>query len=263
MTIIAEFDTKKLISYLKPGHRVLIDFRHGLGDVIMFMPLYMKLKELYPDTIFHLKLAKGRGDFFDKTPDTIDTYDYVFMIAFFESCDKPGKLSKPEYCCVHELGLPFNSSLDFTWKPHECKSPFIGVNFQCNSNSSYNVPYRIAKQVWDTIVSVGLIPIEIYFKHPQFNESNQPYDFVTCSTRHGKATVEAFMGALQQCRAFVGVNSGSLCAATAMYPERTLHLHTKHLYSYYYKGAKVKTLDASGFSPFKVQEFVNWLKATL
>lgn len=257
--IITEYSRKKLVEYLEPNIKVLIDFPHGLGDDVMFMPLFLKLKELYPAVQLDLKLAAGRADFFGGH-EPLENYKYIFKITFHETPDKGGNKTKPEFCCIHELGIPFTEQLDFTWKPEPVSSPFVAVNFMCNSNSNYNVSYVIAKKIYNNIRDNGLIPIEIYFEHPQYNRNNGKYDFIVASTRGVKPSVEVFVGVLQQCRAFIGVNSGSLCMATAMYPSKVIHLHTRHSFSFYHKKDDIVTIDATGLTHFNEVKFDELVK---
>lgn len=47
--LIKDYNNKKLIQYLNDKDKVLILFNdHGIGDVFMFMPLYLRLKQLFP-----------------------------------------------------------------------------------------------------------------------------------------------------------------------------------------------------------------------
>ena len=63
--MITEYRNKKLIDYLKNGQNVLILFNdHGLGDVVMFMPLYERLKQMFPGVHFNLKCNRGQ-EFFE------------------------------------------------------------------------------------------------------------------------------------------------------------------------------------------------------
>ena len=107
--LISDFSRKKLVEYLEPGIKVLIDFPHGLGDDVMFMPLYLRLKSRYPQTQIDLKLAPGREDFFGGH-EALENYKYIFRLTFFETPDKPGRFAKPEFCCMRELGIPFSTS---------------------------------------------------------------------------------------------------------------------------------------------------------
>lgn len=256
MIIVTDFSKTKLVSYLKPGMKVKLDFRHGLGDCVMFMPLYLRLQELYPETTIHVAAASG-NDLFGPV-NAVEWYDLIAVLTFHETPDKPGMLSKPEYCCLHELGIPFDASLNFTWKPAPKANRLIGVNFMCNSNSNYNVPYRHAKVIWVALQDMGMIPIEIYFRHKQYNCQNEKYDFVNCTTRGVVPSVDTFTSIMQTCTAFAGVNSGSLCMAMALYPERCLHLHTKYDVRYYNKN-EVNTLDCRNNATLDCRKLLDWI----
>lgn len=259
MQVIYDYSHKKVADYLLTGCKALIDFPHGLGDDVMFMPLLVKMRELYPQSEIDVRWADGRTDVFPQPKQTA-YYDYVFKMAFRETPDEARfrAYSKPECCCIKELGIPFDLSMDFTWQPPKFDSPFIGVSFMCNSNSHNNIPYSVAKQVWTAIQERGMIPIEIYFHHQQFNTKNKPYDFINCSTRGVKPSVEAFTATLQSCRGFVGVNSGTLCMTSAMYPDRVLHLYNRHHFTFYRK-RPVNFIVADGCSQFNFAELCRWI----
>ena len=56
VNVISNFKDKKLVEYLKDGMRVMILFNwHGMGDCIMFLPLYYKLNKMYSNVNFNLK----------------------------------------------------------------------------------------------------------------------------------------------------------------------------------------------------------------
>lgn len=258
---VTDYRHKKLIEYLKPGITALIEFPHGLGDDVMFMPLFLKLRELYPLCTIDLNVASGREDVFGIYKSNIEKYDYQFLITFPESHDYIGHYSKPEYCCLTELGIPFTKELDFSWQPPATDSHIIGVNFECNSNPILNVNYNVAKTVWNAIQDNGFIPIEIYFNHEQFNQCNQKYDFISATTRGVKPSVTAFTSVIRSCKAFVGVNSGSLCMAVATLPKgNVVHLHTKYPFDYYHKWDDTITYDATNITSFDAVSFFNYIK---
>lgn len=259
MIIVRDFSKKKVSDYLKDGIKALLYFPHGLGDDVMFMPLLLRLRELYPQSEIDVQWADGR-DLFPQ-PKELTYYDYVFYIIFHETPTDSRyiKYSKPECCCVEELGIQWDESLDFTWKPETIESPFIGVSFMCNSNPNYNIPYSVAKQVWQAIQYCGKVPIEIYFMHQQYNPKNKPYDFITCTTRGVTPSVKTFTATLQACKAFIGVNTGALCMAAAMYPERVLHLQNKFPFTFYRK-RKVEYIIADGLSYFDPAPVIEWIR---
>ena len=71
---VTDYRHKKLIEYLKPGITALIEFPHGLGDDVMFMPLFLKLRELYPLCTIDLNVASGREDVFGIYKSNIEKY---------------------------------------------------------------------------------------------------------------------------------------------------------------------------------------------
>ena len=130
INVISNFKDKKLVEYLKDGMRVMILFNwHGMGDCIMFLPLYYKLKKMYPNVSFNLKCNVGQ-EIFDDINDK--EYDIYFDIIFPEFNDKRyyphtvGK-SKPHICCCTELGIPFSKEMEFTWKPDKIIDSGISV----------------------------------------------------------------------------------------------------------------------------------------
>lgn len=243
--IINNFDNKKLSEYLKPGLRVLIKFdRHGIGDMIMFQPCYQRLKGLYPDVEFHLKPNKDQ-QYFAESPGA--PIDLVFDIAFRESAGMPlpahaHPMSKPQRCCKQELGIPFDRSLDFTWRPRPIEHPLkikdncIGVVFQVQSQPSKGLDSAKARLVWDYIKHQGFTPIEVSFNNPNHNIKNKRASFLDYSCRDFEASEENMFSVLQQCKGFVGVNTGTFCAATCILNGSVLHLYTGYYhFSPWYK----------------------------
>ena len=100
--MIEEYKNKKLSEYVKPGGRYLIRFGHGLGDTIMFMPAFLKLKTDYPDSTFHIHLECGQElEWVSHRDDGY--YDEIFHIDFPMS--EGSGITKTEKCCQDELGI--------------------------------------------------------------------------------------------------------------------------------------------------------------
>src|SRR6056297_59847 len=87
MIHIDNYKDKKLIDYIIPGDNVLIRFGHGLGDTIMFVPIFKKIVNQYPDCNISLYVECGQEemieikDYVVKKPKLSD-YDYVFDLHF-------------------------------------------------------------------------------------------------------------------------------------------------------------------------------------
>lgn len=236
---------KKVVDYLKSGQKVLIKFDwHGMGDCVMFLPLYNRLKELYPDVSFNLVCNYGQEYFEDKND---DKYDIDFDIVFPEFNNKyfgynfHGK-SKPEICCEYELGIPFTEDIEFTWEPNKVEDSgiiipknAIGVAFQVTSNPNKSIEESVAFYIWDAIKQLGFTPVEIHFSHKLQNERNSMYGFIDRTCRTEKASVNNCIDVINKCKGFIGVNTGTFCMATAMKNGNVLHMYKMHHFSPNYK----------------------------
>jgi hypothetical protein len=240
--VISSYATKRLTQYLSPGLRVLVKFDwHGLGDMIMFQPLYQRMKELYPDVEWHLKGNKDQ-QYFEETPDA--EVDIEFNITFPETpilVNKGFRLTKPEACAVLELGIPWEPSLEFTWNPDHWNTELrieencIGMVFQCNSDPSKNPPPGLTQLFWQRVKKHGFTPIEVQFCNPNHNSKNGRCAWVDYSCRDFEPTVENVISVLKQCKGFIGVNTGTFCAATCLKGGHVLHLHTRYHFQEFYK----------------------------
>jgi hypothetical protein len=234
MHIVRYFGNKRLVEYLKNGMNVLISFEnHGMGDCVMFIPLYNRLKETYPNVNFSLKCGPGQEIFNDIN---CDSFDYCFVIEFPEFYFKRDYgsfdgMSKPEICAVYELGIPFDSSIEFTWHPDSiCNSEInvndntIGVAFQVTSNPNKSINYDCAKVIWEMIKEYGYTPLEVHFEHGLGNPRNKKYDFIDNTCRNYEPNIDNVIGVINKCKGFIGVNTGTFCMATSMKNGNTLHM---------------------------------------
>ena len=240
--LIKDFSGKRLVEYLKPGMRVLVKFDwHGVGDMIMFQPLYQKLKQLYPDVEFHLK---GNSDhqYFYETPEA--PVDIIFDITFRETTgirDDGHFWSKPEYCAVKELGIPWEPSLEFSWKPDKwntdlkIKDNCIGFIAQVQSCPDKGLAWDTAMFLWNRIKAKGFTPIEVTFRNLNKNAKNGKCSFIDYTCRDMEPTVENMISVIKQCKGFVGVNTGTFCAATCIMDGHVLHLYKRHHFGDFYK----------------------------
>ncbi len=245
MQAITNLFEKRLVDYLFDGAKVLVLFDwHGMGDCVMFMPLYKRLKQLYPNVHFNLKCNNGQ-EYFEEID--CDDFDFSFNVEFCEfNMSKYGfvfeGLSKPEICAIYELGIPFDESLEFTWKPDkiidsEIKLPqnAIGVAFQVTSNPTKSISEDCARVVWDTIKECGYTPIEVHFEHCIKNDRNKKYSFIDLTCRDFEAKIENVVDVISKCKGFVGVNTGTFCMATSMMNGNVLHLYKRHHFAPNYK----------------------------
>lgn len=241
--VIKNYKEKRVVDYLKPGLKALVKFdRHGLGDVIMFQPLYQRLKTLYPNVEWHLK-ANCDQQYFEETPDA--SVDIIFDIQFPETVSifkgSNYALSKPEACAILELGIPWTKDLEFSWEPRswnadlKIKENCIGFVYQVQSDPSKGLNTGTGANFWRKIKEAGFTPIEVQFHNPNANKKNGRAAFVNYSCRDFEASVENLIAVLKQCRGFVGVNTGTFCAATCVMHGHVLALNTRYPFAPFYK----------------------------
>lgn len=254
--MITDFSKKKLVEYLKPGQKVLIRFGHGLGDTILFIPLFEKLKQLYPQVHFDLYVESGQEEIWEsiKDKDALG-YDLVFSLDFPMS--EGSKWTKPELCCVNELGIePMTALAKLPQKP----SPFVALHFQGTAlPDSVNFPEEIAHQIWEEVKESGKIPIECHFEHVFHNPRNMRYSFIDNSVRNYKANLSNLFGLLQHSFAFIGIASGPFIAALSIMPERTFFLESSHRLSTYTK-AKIPKINLQDWKPGLIKQWLEKLK---
>jgi len=250
--MITEFKEKKLVEYLKDGQKILIRFGHGWGDTQMFMPIFYRIRELYPNILFDIYLECGQEDIFGKPQFLEDEYDLVFSLNFPMS--EGSHLTKQEKCCLEEIGIEGISEIAILPPKN---SPIISVHFQgtCLPNS-VNCPYDVSKQIWQEIKDFGKIPIECHFQHIFHNPLNKKYDFIDNSVRNYKANLHNLIGIIQNSYAFIGVASGPLVTALSVMPERTMFLQRHHEISNYTK----KKITYINVFDYKKGEVIKWLK---
>ena len=256
---IDNYKEKKLVKWLYPNANVLIIFNHGLGDTIMFYPVYETLKDVYPDVNFHLYVTNGQEEIFDASPLEDEKYDLIFHLHY-PMCEHT-KMTKNEYCCLEEIGIdPRSTVKEFATIP-SYPSPFIAVHLNGTAlPGSVNCPVDYAKQIWNDIIEEGFVPIECHYKHIFHNPVNSQMPFITNTVRNCKATLPSLFGLLQHCSGFIGVASGPLTVALSLYPERVMYLKKgHHIYSYSKKD--ISWVDvAKEYDTVKMKNFLQSLR---
>jgi len=253
--LIEEYKNKKLAEYIKPNGKYLIRFGHGLGDTIMFLPAFDKLRAEYADCTFHLHLECGQelewGSYRDD-----GTYDEIFHLDF-PMCEGESGITKMMKCCRDELGIK-SPTID-TAKLEQKENPFVAVHFQGTAlPGSVNCPEEIAKQIWNEIISAGKIPIEIHFEHIFHNPVNNRYPFITRSMRDLRPRISTLIAAIQHCFAFVGVASGPFVAALSCLPGRVMYIQKYHMVESYTRSA-IPVVDVLNFKSGEVHKWLNSL----
>ena len=270
---IENYCKKRLVDHLSDGDRVLIRFdNHGLGDIIMFHPMYERLKQLFPLVSFHLSTNIDQK-YFEDTP-TFDV-DKVFKINFPETAqpflpfDRADGISKVENCAKNELGIPFDASLEFTWTPKRWNEDLkigdncVGFVSQVQSCPSKGLDNVLGAKIWNTIKACGYTPIEVVFQNPNLNKCNNRPEFVDYSCRDMEPSVENAIAVIRQCKKFIGVNTGTFCMSVCLLGDNTLHLKKRYPFAPWYKRIKpvreiccqdLEHLDNNGLNLFLTQK---------
>lgn len=234
MPIIIEpyYEKKTIAEYLieYPSiSKIGIVFCHGVGDCVMFMNPFDKLRALFPQVHFDIILQRGLGQevLFPGCITVLDinkdiesmNHNYIFKVHFPVEIDG---MTKSELCCDTELGIKHITG----HKPiSKISSPLVAVHFQNTALPSvFNTPYDVAKQIWQEIKDAGCIPIEMDFTHVFHNPINEKYDFIDCHVRSISPTLEKLIGLLSSCKAAICAVSGNLHLSLSIMPDRVFFL---------------------------------------
>lgn len=235
MQYISSFDSKKLIEYLRPGQRIMIDYPHGLGDVLMFAPYFNRLKELFPDVEFHLNTTPDKIRLLPQWIPTCN-YDYVFRLSahFVEGRGKYTGMTKPEANCIFDLGISYDPSIEYAdvfhlreRYPIPESSLLIGFSFfSTHFPGEIDCRESFGRRLWSEAEERGYIPIELQFFQSgnQHNLENRKFHFVTNTTRKCKPDVRALLGLVSVCAGVVSVATGTYHLGMTMMPNQTLFL---------------------------------------
>jgi hypothetical protein len=230
--LIKKYEHKKLVEYLSPNMRILLRFGHGLGDTLMFLPLYKRLQDLYPDVHFDLYVESGQEEIWGTcTNKDSPDHDYIFHLDFPMS--EGSGYTKAEWCCIRELGIEPPNGIH----PIDTyDSPLVAVHFQGTAlPGSVNCHPDIARMIWNEIVGMGKVPIEVHYEHLFHNPVNTQYPFITNTLRGCHPSISRLIGVIQRCSHFIGVASGPFVVALATIPDTTLLLEHMHKLTDYVK----------------------------
>jgi len=264
---ITEYGNKKVVDYIKelertkpPGERkVLCRFGHGLGDTLMFMPTFWRLRELYPTTRIDLYIESGQEEIFhsvsaDKAAD-FEEYDHIFVLHFPMS--EGSEITKSQRCCVEELGIdPITDVAPIPEKP----SPFVAVHFHGTAlPDNVGCSEDVARLIWIDIIAAGKIPIECHYEHLFHNPVNEKFSFISNTVRDCVPSLHSLFGLLQHSFAFIGVASGPFVAALSCMADRMMYIQKDHrLETYTHKPIPRIKLE-EGYRPGHVMEWLGTL----
>ena len=258
----------KLIHYLnKDVKKVLLFAWHGLGDIIMLMKPFDKLKELYPDIHFDLALAKGlgqeeiykdallveAGETKDFSGDRFKDYDVIARINMPMN-ESQTQYTKGEWCCIHELGI------NPVWghrKPNIINNRLVACHFQITClPGSATVPSNIAEKVWKEIIDSEYIPIETLMEHTFHNPANKKYDFIDRHVRNIKPKISTLAGLIQNCSAFIGGVSGNFHVALSVLPPERICLLEKDFTAPSFTKHDIKRINIKEYKDGEIKKWI-------
>ena len=258
-----------LAEHLDTGrfHSVLIPFFHGIGDVVMVLPILDALRAKYTDIKIDLGLCRGLdqdtfvpdavlldGDWQEKC--LTFGYDLVFPLHFPLERIADTTKTKAEICCELEVGIP-----PVCGHKRLTAKKLVGVNFQMTSIPWVaNAEPEVAEKIWNDIKEAGFVPIETLFQHVFHNPTNERYAFVDTHVRACTPKIETLMAVLNSCHAFVGTVGGNFhMALSVLGPQRVLLLE-RDLKAGHFTKSNIATADLKNYTG-EVKAFLSSLNA--
>lgn len=249
--IITNYTEKKLVEYLEDGMSVRIDYPHGLGDVLMFMPYYYRLRELYPKVDFYIQTTPDKQPLLGELPDI--TFDYIFKMSmhFNESDGIYKGKTKPECNCFFDIGMEYDKSIEYQDVLYleqymQKDRQYIGFCW-FSTHHSYNTDcdYELAKYMWYEAIEKGYTPIELQFYQSGnvHNIHNRRFDFATNTMREESPDIFKLLEIAGQCKGIAAVSTGPFHLSSVMMPENTLYLKKGFDISYYTNRSDIKQAD--------------------
>lgn len=289
LRIVQECFSEKVVDVLSefetPGKAVLL-FNHGLGDFVLFLPLFEELCKQYPEwdlyvgcnpernfCYLHPKCIVLDGPYFKYE----DVYDIIFNIIYPEPPRNENELSsmnnrftvenmetitKPYLCNVLEIGLP-----KFTWKPFKRKwtkkireTKRVGVHFFGHTSiANKDADIDTAEFIWNQIKKAGFKPFEIQMLPLEILEVTETPKFIGKDTiRYEFPNLRIMCENILSCKAFIGVDSGPIyLAGTILGFNKVLGLERLRKF-HKVLPEKITVLDIENYK--RGTEIIDWLK---
>ena len=199
--------------------RILIRFKHGLGDALMFNATCLKaLREAFPDVEFAFSTHLGQQDVFGEI-DEGGKYDAVFDLAFPMAEYDSGNETKAEKCARIETGAAFKVE-DYRLN-QSFTNPLVALHFHSTCLKALCIPDDFAKRLWEQIEDEGFIPIDTHLRHPTDNAPPMA-EWQSRNLEGIKATVPKLLGLIGACNGFIGTSSGNFFCALSMLEARKI-----------------------------------------
>ena len=218
--------------------RSLFIFEHGLGDLILFLPVWYEFLEQVGIKCFLGASKKRQFNLINKNIITIDRsfdksqYAYIYKILYPDPknslipIDISHEPAKPYICAFYELGMK-----EFPWKPFIIPNKYknknskrVGVHlFGHTGMDKKFCPVDVAEEIWQEIVDAGYEPYECHMtpsfadEYPDFIEADSMECLTPdCSLRYEKADLKKMIEEISKCKFFIGVDSGPIYLASAL-----------------------------------------------
>lgn len=243
--VYKDYSERKVSTIIKQeipkNEKILFVFWHGLGDLLMFLPLYNYFKIKFKNWDFSLAVQPGVGqkEFYPDAlelpeSDFVRDFHTAFVIAF-PMIEGRNNMTKSEYCCEQELGIERVYLGLHT--PLPVRNRLVGVHFQgtCLPGST-NTDSEFSKKLCEDLKLLGYIPFDVHFEHSFHNPQNNSFDWQKRSCRDLNPDIRYLQSIIQNCLAFIGVASGPFVLATGIMPNRTIYLQKNHSIDCYLKG---------------------------
>jgi hypothetical protein len=258
---ITSYKDKKVSDYLNTGKykSALFIFHHGLGDCVMWQPVFHEIKRLYPSINIYQNLHCGQGSLFSSASGDKSLYDIVFCIGFPCNDIAHPEYTKAEYCCIVELGItPPNTAVRLN---NEFQTPIVGTHFFSTScPTTQGIPEWAARKIHSAILEEDFIPLDTDMRHVWANSCNKRFSWNTCSIDMAKADLVKLSGVIQNCRGFCGAASGNLLLATTLLPTYKILYIKNNMPLETFTRLPLLTVDINKYDAGVVTEWLRRLK---
>jgi hypothetical protein len=236
----------------------------------MFLTVFDKLAEIYPDIEFTLALQKGLG-FEELEPDIIglnkkviyspdlsykeETFEYDIIADIdFPMTEGHTNYTKAEGCCKNELGIdPVCGHKIVTCGENK----LVGVmfNITCLPDSA-NTPEPIAQKIWNEIIESGHIPIETCMQHVFFNPVNKRYSFVDRDIRGINAKISTLSGVIKSCKAYITCVTGNFHLALSVLPPERICLLERDFLAPSFTKLDIKRVNVNDYQDGVIKDWL-------
>jgi len=236
-----------LLAEAQAGSKILLVFWHGLGDTLMFLPLFDYVRNQFPDLTFTLGLLPGVDqDVFLRRhwpvvaipEDQFLTDHDAAMVVSFPMIEGLNTKTKAEYCCEIEFGLP-SKYFGLPDLPGPKRNRLVGLHLQgtCLPGNT-NPEEPLAREIWRHVLDAGFVPIDLHFCHTFHNPVNQAFPWAARNCRDLTPDLATLQMMIERCVAVVAVASGPFVLAASIFPNRTIYLQKNHQVECYLRDFK-------------------------